>query len=463
MMHDRRHRRKRWFVLVSLAVLALVVATAVGAGTATAGDYDPSELDGETFWIGQEHTVDLSGTAANDGDVVNLRIITERSGGSPTATRLATELGVSDGTVTIRTSRLDEGKYVLRLDGQYLDGSDFTGDLASADSVEVVRQTLTVTIGDADTTDTAVSVGDVLDGSEIVAVSRGAVTVEDTTPQVTFDSATAIAGISFAGDDIDGEVTVLDLDEEPDTAGPSPGRTVSVSSISVPDAAIDQNATIRIAVSTDRLDNLEIDTKDLQVNRYDNKSETWSGLETMLVDETADSVVLEAETPGFSLFSVSGVDSPDASMSYRSETIEVGADVTFDASASTDRYGNITRYDWCIDGEHHRGETVTAGFDGPGEYAVELTVRNDAGMTDTVRESVPVGAHETDDSDFDETGTSSTPHADESDPSRSPVDGSDQNGDEIEPDDQAFGFDPISAVVALGVFLILAGGTARRR
>ncbi|MFP4627071.1 MAG: hypothetical protein ACLFNI_10835 [Natronomonas sp.] len=135
MTRTERNSRSRAINLVAFVFLIAVVGSVLGADTALATDYNPDELDGETFWIGQEHTVDLSGTAANDNEVVQLREITDRSSGTPIATRLATELSVNDRAVTIRTSRLDEGRYVLRHDGNYLDGTDFNGDLDTADSV----------------------------------------------------------------------------------------------------------------------------------------------------------------------------------------------------------------------------------------------------------------------------------------------------------------------------------------
>lgn len=445
MTRTERNSTRRTITLVAFVFLIVVVGSILGASTAVATDYTPDELDGETFWIGQEHTVDLSGTAANDGDVVQLREITDRSSGTPTATRLATELSVSDRTVTIRTSRLDEGRYVLRHDGQYLDGTDFTGDLATADSIEVVRQTLTVTIGGDDPTESEVSVGDSLDGSEIIALSRGDIvgSSEANTSHVLFGSNTSVSGIWFAGDDVDGEALILDLAVEPTTTGPSAGRTVSVSSITVPDEVTDWNATIRFTVSTDRLDELAVDASDLRVNRYDTETDAWTDLETTLVDEAQDSVVVEAKTPGFSLFSVSAVDSPDAVISDLPEATHVGTDVTLDASASTDRYGTISRYDWTIDDQNHRGETVTVSFDRPGEYTVELTVTNHANESHTLRETILVEAVDTPEPAISDT------------PTPTPADDSETEAGDIDPgpDDQAFGFDLVSALLAFGVLV----------
>ncbi|MFP4627072.1 MAG: PKD domain-containing protein [Natronomonas sp.] len=285
--------------------------------------------------------------------------------------------------------------------------------------------------------------GDSLHGSEIIARSQGDIVVssEAKTSYVLFGSNTSVSRIWFAGDDVDGEVMLLDLAGEPTTTGPSPGRTVSVSSITVPDDVTDRNATIRFAVSTERLDELAVEASHLQVNRYDTETDALTDLETTLVEETQDSVVVEAETPGFSLFSVSAVNLPDAVLSDLPEATDIGTEMTLDASASTDRYGTILRYVWTIGDQKHRGETVTISFDSPGEYTVELTVTNDANESHTVRETILVEAVDTPEP------------ADIDTPSPTPVDDSETEEGDIDsgPDDQAFGLDLLSAVVAFGV------------
>jgi PKD repeat protein len=106
---------------------------------------------------------------------------------------------------------------------------------------------------------------------------------------------------------------------------------------------------------------------------------------------------------------------------------------------SADPDGEITAYEWSVDGETFTGETVTVALNEPGEYTVELVVTDGAGETDTVTETLVIGAADT------ETATPApeTPEPDVQSPTEAPPE---------EPD----GFDPLPIVVI--VLLALAGG-----
>ncbi len=70
----------------------------------------------------------------------------------------------------------------------------------------------------------------------------------------------------------------------------------------------------------------------------------------------------------------------------------VGQSVRFDASGSTDPDGAITQYIWDFgDGASGTGRVVTHTYRAAGTYTVRLTVRDDAGATDTTSATIEVG------------------------------------------------------------------------
>jgi PGF-CTERM protein len=172
-----------------------------------------------------------------------------------------------------------------------------------------------------------------------------------------------------------------------------------VTQIDVPEP--DRAATIRTRVTTERLEEIGADAGELRVNRFDEDAGEWQPLDTEVVETADERVVLEAETPGFSFFSVSAVGDPEAVVDAPSE-ITAGEEITLDGSDSSDEYGEIIAYEWTVDGETLTGETVTTTLETAGEISVELTVENDAGETDS--ETVTVSVLEPD----TETGATDT-------------------------------------------------------
>ncbi|MFB1066379.1 PGF-pre-PGF domain-containing protein [Natrinema sp. H-ect4] len=225
--------------------------------------------------------------------------------------------------------------------------------------------------------------------SPIVDEEKGKSTVsfqETSTEQITFDSA-----------DVTGDVTSRDLSSEPDETGPSPGTSTSVFEINVPENAKDTSATIRTTVSKDRINETGVNAEDLRINRFDEEKGKWHGLSTTLVEERDNEVVLEAQTPGFSYFSVSAVSEPTATATASPTTINPGEEVELDASGSENRYGEIVSYEWEIDGQTLSGEIVTTTLSDGGEYTAQLTVTNDADETGT--DSVTITVEQEGDSD----------------------------------------------------------------
>lgn len=249
---------------------------------------------------------------------------------------------------------------------------------------------------------------------------------------VTFSEESNTESISF-GFNAAGSATVRNLDTEPAETGPMPGASASVSEITVSDFLEDSTAVIRMRVSQERLSEIGAVPEDLRINRYNDDDSEWQGLETEVVDENSDRVVLEAETPGFSFFGVSAVGEPQAAIAGPSE-ITVGEEVTLDGSESSDQYGEVVAYDWTVGDNSFTGETITTSFDEPTDVTVELTVENDAGETSTTTTTITVVE--------DSTGTDGT-------------DGTGDPGDE--PDDSP---SPIIAVVLLLFALLVGGGVA---
>lgn len=208
------------------------------------------------------------------------------------------------------------------------------------------------------------------------------------TSQVEFGSETPVERIDFATGGVVGEVSVAALSGEPESTGDPPGATVSVTQITVPDGDEDEPATVWMRVNTESITEVGGSSGDLRVARYADGE--WQELETTLVGETADAVILEADTPGFSLFAVSAVSEPDAVISLQDSTVETGAPIELSATDSTDRYGEIVAYEWSIADQELTGETATLEVNEPGEYTVRLIIRNDAGETSTATATLSV-------------------------------------------------------------------------
>lgn len=252
---------------------------------------------------------------------------------------------------------------------------------------------------------------------------------------------TNVEQIVFDSSDITGDVTSRDLDREPNETGPSPGVSASVSEIVVPDNAKNTSATIRTKVSTARLEEIDADAEDLRVNRYNDEKGKWQGLQTTLVEKRDDVVVLEAETPGFSYFSVSAVSEPAADATASSTTIDAGGEVELDGSSSENRYGEIVDYQWEIGDQTLSGETVTTTLTESGEYTAELTVTNDADEVDSDSVTITVEGEGGDTGDSDGSGEDGDGDSD----------GSDSDGGGLLP---VPGFGLIVTVVALSVALL---------
>ena len=286
----------------------------------------------------------------------------------------------------------------------------------------------------------------------------GVIAEETVTPSVTepgsatvaFSEESGVESVAFESEDVSGSVTARTLETEPDSTGPSPGASAAVTQINVPEGAEDTPATVRMRASRDRIDELDADPADLRVNRFNEDAGEWQGLPSEVVEQNDEVVVLEAETPGFSYFSVSAVGEPEAVIDVPEE-VGAGTEITLDGSGSTTEYGEIVAYEWSVNGDSLDGETVTTALDSAGEYEVELTVENDAEETDTVTQTVTVSEAEAGDGD----GDGATDGEDSGD------DGESTTGDGDEPTDEPAELPGFGVGIAL-IALLAAALVARR-
>jgi PGF-pre-PGF domain-containing protein/PGF-CTERM protein len=129
-------------------------------------------------------------------------------------------------------------------------------------------------------------------------------TIENaTTGAVATVSNSTVAALTFSNESATGTVTIAEV--SPDTltneTATLDGTVVSAVNITVPDTEENASATIRMELSQADLESLNVSLASLQVARYHDGS--WQQLPTTVTVENG-TVVLEAETPGFSVFAV---------------------------------------------------------------------------------------------------------------------------------------------------------------
>jgi PGF-pre-PGF domain-containing protein len=254
-----------------------------------------------------------------------------------------------------------------------------------------------------------------------------------------FQTSENVESIALDTTETVGEIIVSELDPDSQTETPAPGRTVSLQDITVSENARDTSATIRFRISNARLEERGTTAANLRAFRLVDGE--WQKLETRVAEETDNGVILEAQTPGFSVFAVSAVEPPEASLSLDPTAVQVGEEITLSGTDSTDADGEIVSYEWSVGGQTLSGETVTTSFDEPGEYTVELVVTDDTGETDTITQTFVVEQAET-----------ATPEPDTATP----------EPDVESPTQEPGGFDPLPVIVVVVVLLLGAGAAIYR-
>jgi len=466
----------------------------------TAVDSTDVEIDG-----GDDATIDLSYTPTiADGDEVDFTARSRDETSDPTTTdvRSPASLGIdssgipdsiTEGNTLTVTPTIDNtggisGTQTVRLlvNGTEVDNASITVGGQSSDSAELTHTpnadagaTLNVIVAiDGASTSGGVSV--TADESEeeeesntgspggsdtdddvpapIEEIGAEPTNVESVTPEVdadagqtvaTFETTQNVESITLDTTESISEVTVSELDLDTETETPAPGQPVSLQDITVSDAdsdASDTPATIRFQVSNERLDAAGTAAENLAAFRL--VDDEWQRLETSVAEETDAGVVLEAQTPGFSVFAVSAVEPPTGEITLNPETVTAGEAVSLSGAQSTDPDGEIEAYEWSVDGETLTGETVTTSLDAPGEYTVELVVTDDAGETDTVTATLVVEQAET--ATPEPEPDADTPEPDVESPTEGPV-------------EEPGGFDILPVAVVAVVLLLGAGYVAYRR
>ena len=171
-------------------------------------------------------------------------------------------------------------------------------DVYSFDGIVEVEGTETSVSGDD-----YVLLTDLPEGTQVLHTESAEIVLDEgnESSAVTFSENSTVQGIEFTTA-VTGQSIVTDFDGELESDEGLDGSTISTTQITVPENATDANATIRKQVSTDELEGIDVET--LQIEHFEDGE--WHTLETELVEETDEVVVLEAETPGFSYFAVSG-------------------------------------------------------------------------------------------------------------------------------------------------------------
>jgi PGF-pre-PGF domain-containing protein/PGF-CTERM protein len=207
--------------------------------------------------------------------------------------------------------------------------------------------------------------------------------------QVRFATTSNIVAITWEGTEFNGSVTATTFARTPANVSAVPGAMATVSRVTVPADIANTSAIVEQRVARERLNEIDADVADLQVYRYADGA--WAPVPTTVSETSGEEVIVESEVPGFSYLAVSAVSEPTAAIDAPA-TVTAGERVTLDGDASTDEYGNLTAYEWTLNGESLSGETATTTVETAGEVTVELEVTNDAGETNTATTTIAVEA-----------------------------------------------------------------------
>ncbi|MFP8956050.1 PGF-pre-PGF domain-containing protein [Natrialbaceae archaeon A-CW3] len=155
-----------------------------------------------------------------------------------------------------------------------------------------------------------------------------------------FTRESMLRGVSFKTP-VTGTVVVTELEREPEGIDPSPDQTIAVTEIRVPGTATNESATVQMRIPRNRLDDAGGTPETAHIDRYTEGS--WDRLETTVVETGDETVVIEAQTPGFSYFAVSvaPADVADSSQNLPLPLILLGVAIALLAAAIA-----AVRWDW---------------------------------------------------------------------------------------------------------------------
>ena len=208
----------------------------------------------------------------------------------------ATYSGVSDSNDEVFATYTDREEVTLSFEATVEETPAV--DVYSFDGIVEVEGSETSVSGDD-----YIVLADLPEGTQVLHTESTEIVLDEgnESSSVTFSENSTVQGIEFTTA-LTGQSIVTDFDGEPESDDGLDGSTVSTTQITVPENATDTNATIRKQVSADELEGIDVET--LQIEHFEDGE--WHTLETEVVEETDEVVVLEAETPGFSYFAVSG-------------------------------------------------------------------------------------------------------------------------------------------------------------
>ncbi|WP_143052172.1 PGF-pre-PGF domain-containing protein [Halobacterium jilantaiense] len=279
----------------------------------------------------------VSGFSATSGDGQSVRVSFDSSvtltdigvavTGADTATLTTNDFTESNGTYTATVAVDADGEYTATLfaatDGSGTDGADGQSATATVDTTQSESGDGGAGSGGGATRSSSSVSAPVPDGPSVSVTTTGTVSAA-----AAVENADAGSELSVPfGNATRGPVSVASLAVTTSTsmdyslsvassADPAPGapsfdgRAVGHVEVthSFDDADV-SGATMTVAVSADRFADTGVDPESAAVYRYHDGD--WARLATTVVERTADSVVLEADTPGFSSFAV-GVRDADA-------------------------------------------------------------------------------------------------------------------------------------------------------
>lgn len=161
------------------------------------------------------------------------------------------------------------------------------------------------------------------DGGVVLANEASPFLVDQATglSSATFSEASAVKQVTLH-EDWSGYAVVTEYEDLPADLDNSPNNPLSVVRITVPDGAEDTDATLVMQIDRATLSVNDVGAADLEILHY--TGEEWKPLETNVVEETDDSVLLEAETDGFSVFVIDDPSTHRSSVGGKTVLILVG-------------------------------------------------------------------------------------------------------------------------------------------
>ena len=348
-------------------------------------------------------TIDNAPETVDAGDTVTVDATIENTG--PVATSQDVELVDFNGSV-VDTDAVDLGideSATTSLTWETTEADAADGDLTVRIGETTATQSLTIeAVGPPAVAQP--SPGGATSGDDETELPDGVVGIDEQTivsdddagvSQVRFTDVTDVESVTWQSVGVNGTATATMYTEVPDETAPVPGAMMSVSQITVPDEVQNEPATVQFTINASPLESMDASPDELRVFHFADGE--WTPLETETIEtEDTDTVLIQTEVDGFSYFAVSAVSEPTAEFTMDPTEPDTEVPVSLDASSSTTTYGEIVSYDWTINGDTASGETIETTLPDADSVTVELTVENDAGLTDSTTQSVSIAGGDAD-------------------------------------------------------------------